>query len=286
MGKVYLAFDKALGRNSAVKLLRPELASSPSSIVRFKQELLLARKISHKNVLRLHDFGEVGETKFMSMAYVEGRNLGDLLDECRRLPMDRTIKIVRQLCAALDAAEAEGVVHRDLKPRNILIDSSDHVYISDFGLARSFDSEATRMTDAGRVLGTPRYMAPEQIESKPMDNRTDLYALGLIVCEMVTGDMPFAGKSAFEMMYQRVKEEPKQPKSLNPELPDYVERVILRCLERNPAKRYQHARDLLDDLESGWKSHHAGIQPSISLRFGRIAASATAVAVVSGAPTC
>ena len=282
MGKVYLAFDKSLGRHIALKLLRPELASSPSSIGRFKQELLLARKISHTNVLRLHDFGEIGEMKFMSMAYVEGRNLGDVLDECGRLPIEHTMKIVRQLCASLGAAETEGVVHRDLKPRNVLIDSSDHVYVSDFGLARSFDSDATQMTDAGRVLGTPRYMAPEQVESKRTDNRTDIYALGLILCEMATGDIPFTGKSAFEMMYQRVKEEPKQPKSLNPELPDYFDRIILRCLQRSPAKRYQHARDLLDDLESGWKSYVAGTRPAISSRVGRIAASATAVVVLVG----
>jgi eukaryotic-like serine/threonine-protein kinase len=249
MGAVYKAYDKELNRVVALKLVRPELTSDASSMKRFKQELLLASKISHKNILRIHDLGEVDGVKFISMAYVEGEDLHHALAREGRLPLGRALNITQQLCAALDAAHTEGVIHRDLKPQNVLIDAADNAYISDFGLAKSLDQSAAGMTRSGDVLGTPRYMSPEQVEGKPAGHRSDIYSLGLIVYEMVIGKVPFNGDSALQEMYQRVTQKPTSPKELDPELPDYLVRIILRCLERDPELRYQQARDVLHDLE-------------------------------------
>ncbi len=250
MGAVYKAWDMELDRTVALKLVRPELASSHQTMQRFKQELLLASRISHKNVLRIHDLGDLNGTKFITMAFVEGSDLAGILENEGRLAFHRALAFTKQLCAALDAAHSQGVVHRDLKPQNILIDSADNIYVSDFGLAKSLESEVTMMTRTGQILGTPRYMSPEQVEAKAVDHRSDLYSLGLIAFEMFTGELPFRGDSAMQLMYQRVNEGPKDPRSVCPDLPQYLARVILKCLEKDPAKRYQSASDVLDDIES------------------------------------
>ena len=252
MGTVYKAWDKELERTVALKLVRRDLTRDPNISQRFKQELLLASKISHRNVLRIHDLGDgPGDTKFISMAYVEGQDLSQLLKQEGKLPLGRTLNIARQLCAALEAAHAEGVVHRDLKPQNIMIDQHDHVYVSDFGLAKSLESDLG-MTQTGQFLGTPRYMSPEQAEIRPLDHRSDLYAFGLILCEMATGNLPFERtESTMQMMYQRVHEAPKDPRRLNPDLPAYLARIIQKCLERDVTLRYQSAGEILADLDTG-----------------------------------
>ncbi len=250
MGTVYKAYDRDLDRVVALKLLRAELTADSDAMRRFKQELLLASKISHKNILRIHDLGDAGGVKFISMAFVDGEDLHAVLKREGRLPLDRALAITRQLCGALDAAHSEGVVHRDLKPHNVMLDKSGNVFISDFGLAKSLEAGAIGMTRTGEYLGTPRYMAPEQVEAKPVDHRTDLYSLGLILYEMATGDVPFTGQTTLQLMYQRVKEKPKNPKELNPELPDYLVGVVMRCLETNPERRYQSAADILRDLNA------------------------------------
>jgi serine/threonine protein kinase/tetratricopeptide (TPR) repeat protein len=250
MGTVYKALDKELDRAVALKLIRPEMTSDEGVLQRFKQELLLASKISHKNVLRIHDLGEVQGVKFISMAFIEGQDLHHVLNTHGRLSIELAIKISRQLLEALDAAHAAGVVHRDLKPQNILVDSAEQIFVSDFGLAKSLQAGAAAMTRTGEFLGTPRYMAPEQVEAKPVDNRTDLYAFGLILYEMVTGDIPFKADSTLALMYQRVKEKPVSPKTENPEVPDYLVRIILRSLEVDPARRYQSAKEILADLDA------------------------------------
>ena len=176
MGTVYKAYDKDLDRVVALKLVRPELTADPEVMQRFKQELLLASKISHKNILRIHDLGDHNGTKFISMAYVEGQDLHRILQQQGRLPVERAVHIACQLCSALDAAEAEGVVHRDLKPSNILCDQAGNVWVSDFGLAKSLESDLG-ITRSTQFLGTPRYMSPEQAEAKPVDQRSDIYAL-------------------------------------------------------------------------------------------------------------
>jgi tetratricopeptide (TPR) repeat protein/predicted Ser/Thr protein kinase len=250
MGAVYKAWDKELERPVALKLIRPELAVDPAVEQRFKQELLLASKISHKNILRIHDLGEAAGVKFITMAFVEGQDLHQLLAAEGKLTLERTLKIARQLCGALEAAHNEGVVHRDFKPQNILLDKQENVYVSDFGLAKSLEHD-TGMTKSGEFLGTPRYMAPEQVQGGKIDHRADLYALGLILYEMVTGDVPFHADTTLQLMYKRVHEVPKSPKTLNPDLPDWITGIIMKCLERNPDQRYQNAAEILQDINAG-----------------------------------
>ena len=251
MGKVYKAFDKELGRTVALKTLQPELTKDPNVVLRFKQELLLASKISHKHILRIHDLSEWEGVKFITMAFIEGHDLNQLLIVERPFPVDRSLKIARQLCEALDAAHSEGVVHRDFKPHNVLVAKNDHVYVSDFGLATSFETAKLGMTRTGAFVGTPRYMSPEQVEGKHVDSRSDLYSLGLVLYEMVTGEVPFAGESTWQVMYQRVKDPPKDIKLVNPAIPDNVARIIMHCLEKEPADRYQTAREIIADIDAG-----------------------------------
>src|SRR5579864_5932170 len=251
MGKVYKAQDGELRRTVALKLVRPELASDPSSMDRLKQEILLASKVSHKNILRIHDLGDVGGLKFISMAYVDGKDLHQIIAAEGKLPVPRALRITRQLCLALEAAHSEGVIHRDLKPQNVLVDKDDQVYVSDFGLAKSLEVHTSMLTATGEVSGTPRYMSPEQVESGLVDHRSDLYSLGLILYEMVTADLPFQSDSVMQAMFQRVTQSPKSPKVVNPDLPDYLVNIIMRCLDKDPDQRYQHARDILADLERG-----------------------------------
>jgi serine/threonine-protein kinase len=250
MGAIYKAYDKDLDRVVALKLVRPGLTTDPEVMQRFRQELLLASKVSHKNVLRIHDLGDVNGLKFISMAYVEGEDLAHVLKAQGRWSAAKAVELARQLCGALAAARAEGVVHRDLKPQNILIDHAGNAYVSDFGLAKSLEAGAAMMTHTGQILGTPRYMSPEQVEGKPADHRSDLYAMGLILYETVTGDVPFTGESTLQVMYQRLKDDPVNPKVARPELPNHFVRIILRCLERDPQRRYQTAQEVLNDLDT------------------------------------
>jgi len=249
MGKVYKARDRELDRIVAIKVLRPDLMTDPQAMQRFKHELLLASSISHPNILRIHDLGEYNRVKFISMAYVDGGDLTQLLRKEGRLPLDRVLNIMRQLTAALAAAHGVNIVHRDLKPQNILLDHFDHVYVSDFGIAKTLESDRTSVTRTGAVLGTPLYMSPEQVEGKPVDHRSDLYTFGLIFYEMLTGVLPFSGDTTFQLMYQRVHQLPKRPELVIPDLPPYLSRICLKCLEKEPGKRYQHANEILADLD-------------------------------------
>jgi len=249
MGAVYKAYDKDLDRIVALKLVRPELANQDRAMQRFKQELLLASKISNKNVLRIHDLGDVNGLKFISMAYVEGEDLHQRLARLGRLEVDEAVAMVRQLCSALAAAHNEGVVHRDLKPQNVLVDKEGNAYVSDFGMARSVEEGAAMMTRAGDLVGTPLYMSPEQVEGKPADVRSDIYALGLVFYQMLTGQIPFADAGGYQAVYQRLTSDPPNPKVVNPALPNYLVRIVLRCLERDPGRRYQSAQEILNDLD-------------------------------------
>jgi len=285
MGRVYKAYDKELNRTVAIKVVRQGAMGEADALNRFKQELVLASKISHKNILRIHDLGEVNGMKFITMAYVEGKDLHQIIKENPKLPLERALKFATQLAGALAAAHAEDVVHRDLKPQNILLDKNDQVYISDFGLAKSFAEGAVGMTQTGAFLGTPRYMSPEQVEGKPTDGRADLYAYGLILYEMVTGDVPFTGDSTLKVMYQRIQEKPKSPKLVNADLPNWLVRIIMRCLERDPADRYQTAYEILADLQGGNTASSSGIShsgSSIQIRLPEFAERRWVWAVAGG----
>src|SRR6202451_283600 len=257
MGRVYKAYDKDLDRTVAIKVVREGAIGQADALKRFKQELVLASKISHKNILRIHDMGEVAGVRFISMAYIQGKDLQHIIKENPKMPLERVLKFAQQIAEALAAAHAEGVVHRDLKPQNLLIGNDDQVFVCDFGLAKSFEESAIGMTRTGAFLGTPRYMSPEQVEGKPADQRADLYAFGLILYEMGTGDVPFTGESTLKVMYQRIQKKPKSPKLINADLPNWLVRIIMRCLEKDAADRYQSAYEILADLQ-GAKGQSSG----------------------------
>jgi len=287
MGRVYKVYDRELDRTVALKVLRPHLIEDAPALQRFKQELLLASRISHPNILRIHDLGDHRGVKFISMAYVEGGDLAQILKKNGRLPLERCIHVMKQLCEALQAADNASVVHRDLKPQNILVDARDHVYVTDFGLAKTLEADVSGMTRTGAVLGTPLYMSPEQVQGKLIDNRTDIYALGLIFYEMLTGVVPFSGESSYQLMYQRVHEFPKRPEILTPGLPPYISAICLRCLEKDPSNRYQHAREILGDLQSKQvpsASPSTSVQITLPLpgRKGWVVAGGVLVLVLAG----
>ena len=252
MGAVYKAEDQELGIPIALKVIRTEVLSNPGVGIdferRFKQELLLARQVTHQNVLRIHDLGESNGVKYITMPFIEGSDLHAILGS-GHLPFERVLSLARQITSGLAAAHDVGIVHRDLKPQNILVDLSGRAYISDFGLAKSYEASAAGLTRPGDFIGTPRYMAPESVEGQPSDHRSDLYALGLILYEMASGSTPFPGDSALEVLMQRVRISPRPLKEVAPDLPPFFTNIVMRCLEKEPARRYQTARDLLQDLE-------------------------------------
>ncbi len=247
MGVVYRARDEELGVDTALKVLRPDLGSDPGIVERFRSELLLAREVSHKNVVRIHDIGEHEGLRFLTMRYVEGRSLREVLEREGPMPPERTVAIARQVASALEEAHRAGVIHRDLKPGNILLDAEATAYITDFGVARSLLRDG--LTRAGAVLGTPDYLSPEQIAGDAVDARTDLYALGIVLYEMLTGELPFPAASQAEMLAQRLAGRARDLGETGVRVPAWLRAVVRRLLERRPARRYPDARALLDDLD-------------------------------------
>jgi tetratricopeptide (TPR) repeat protein/predicted Ser/Thr protein kinase len=239
MGAVYKARDRELDRLVALKVIRPELAGHASILQRFKQELILARKITHRNIIRIFDLGIADGIRFITMEFVEGQDLASLIDEQGKYSPEETVKILRQVCAALEAAHAEGVVHRDLKPQNIMIEASGRVCVMDFGLARSM--ETTGMTQAGTVLGTPAYMSPEQAKGMPADERSDLYSLGIIAYQMLTGKIPFKTDSMLASMLLRTQGPPPPAIEVEPTIPQALSDLIQKSLAVDPLERYQSA---------------------------------------------
>src|ERR1700723_2318110 len=248
MGNVYKAGDRETGEVVALKLLKPEIASDQAMMERFKNELLFARKITHKNVCRVHEFNRIGGIAYTSMEFVEGESLRSVLNRFGGLPPRKAIDLVHQICSGLKEAHAQGIVHRDLKPENVMIDAQGNVKIMDFGIARSMEAE-TRLT--GSRVGTPAYMAPEQVAGKPVDYRTDIYSLGLILYEMFTGAAAFTADNSIAVALKQMREEPPAPHEIEPNIPVASERAILKCLEKDPAKRFQSIAELESNLHSG-----------------------------------
>ncbi len=246
MGMVYRARDERLDLEVALKVLRPEAAAGAHGEERFRRELILARQVTHKNVVRIHDFGEDGELRFLTMDLVPGRSLQAVLAEQGALAPEQAAAVARQLADGLAAAHEEGVVHRDLKPANVLLDEDGTAYLTDFGVARSMAGAA--LTRAGSLVGTPDYLSPEQASGGEVDGRSDIYALGLILFEMLTGELPFRGETMGEVLGQRLSGRPRTPRELGVRVPRFLERILGRCLEREPAERYQSASDLAADL--------------------------------------
>jgi tetratricopeptide (TPR) repeat protein/tRNA A-37 threonylcarbamoyl transferase component Bud32 len=249
MGTVYQVDDIDLSREVALKLIRNDIAENTLVLERFKREIQLSSKITHRNVLRVYDLGEADGVQYLTMQFIAGGDLASLLKRERHLPMERVLKIFKQVCEGLEAAHEQGVVHRDLKPQNVMLGSGDHVYLTDFGLAKTL--EQSGMTQTGAVVGTPYYMSPEQVKGEPAGPRSDIYSLGIILYEMVTGSVPYGGNSVYEVMIQRLQKPPRPPRELNPQIPGYVEKILERCLAVDPNARYQTVREILTDLESG-----------------------------------
>ena len=260
MGAVYKARDLELNRTVALKLLHPSISLDANSESRLKRELVVASKVSHRHVVRVYDFGEIRGTKFISMAFIDGENLKSLIVREGTIPIPRAVHIAVQLCKALKAAQAVSVVHRDLKPQNILLDGNGNVYVSDFGLAKSSADSNSEVTMPGERPGSPAYMSPEQALGLPVDHRSDLYSFGLVFYEMVTGKPPAATNAPF-FEHERFRCKIKSPSLLNPEVSEDIAGVILRCLEFDPAKRYQTAADVLKDLNSQPASDRATTGP-------------------------
>ena len=247
MGKVYKAHDTEIKEKVALKLLKPQIAADEKTIERFRNEIRLARKIVHKNVGRMYDLSKADGTYFITMEYIEGQDLRGLIRQSRQLTVGTTINISKQVSEGLAEAHKLGVVHRDLKPSNIMIDKQGNARIMDFGIARSVKGKG--ITGAGVMIGTPEYMSPEQVEVKEVDQRSDIYSLGVILYEMVTGRVPFEGETPLGIAMKHKGETPKDPRELNTQLPEDFSRVILRCMEKDKEKRYQSAGEVRSELE-------------------------------------
>jgi serine/threonine protein kinase/tetratricopeptide (TPR) repeat protein len=249
MGAVYRVHDDELDRDVALKLIRSDIGENPEALERFKREIQLSSKVTHKNVLRVYDLGASEGIKYLTMQFVEGEDLSTILKREGRLPNARLTHIFRQILEGLIAAHEQGVVHRDLKPQNIMLDASDNVFVTDFGLAKSL--EQSGMTQTGVIVGTPYYMSPEQVKGSPIDHRSDIYSLGVILYQMSTGQLPFTGSSPYEVMAQRLHAVPAPAAKLNPDLPAYLGKILERCMTIDPVARYQTVRDVLTDLDAG-----------------------------------
>jgi serine/threonine protein kinase/tetratricopeptide (TPR) repeat protein len=308
MGVVYKAWDEELGVAVALKVVRPEITADPfvgpEMERRFKRELLLAREVTHRNVVRIHDLGDVDGLKYISMPFIEGQSLAARLADVRKLAVPEALKIARQVAAGLAAAHEAGVVHRDLKPENVMLDGEGRALIMDFGISRSTASDGapsaaaamrdqrdnanaasagllSGMTTAGAVIGTLEYMAPEQARAEPVDQRADIYAFGLMFRDMLLGNVRLAGKTASDELRGRMEHAPAAPRSIDSHIPGPVDEVIRRCIEPNPEARFQTSQALLKALDRLDEGGQLRPEPR---RFGRkqLAAAVALAAVLVG----
>src|SRR5437868_2351705 len=269
MAEVYLARDQSLNRPVALKALFPEFAREPSFVERFRREAQAAANLNHPNVVSIYDWGQEEGTYFIVMEYVEGRSLRDLIRSEAPLEPNQAAEITAETASALAFAHRNGVVHRDVKPGNVLLTRFGNVKVTDFGIARAGTSDG--LTQTGSVMGTATYFSPEQAQGLPVDGRSDVYSLGVVLYEMVTGVAPFTGDSPVAVAYKHVREDAVAPSQRNPDVPPDLERIILTALAKDPNNRYQTAEDMRADL--------------LRFRRGRPLAASPVTAMVAEVPT-
>jgi eukaryotic-like serine/threonine-protein kinase len=293
MGSVFKAHDKEVDRIVALKVILPGLAGSADILQRFRQELVLARQITHRNVVRIYDLAVADGVRYISMEYIEGDELGETLKTRGKLPPKEAAEIMLQVCYGLAAAHAAGVVHRDLKPQNVMIDKQGRAAVMDFGIAGSLETAAllaqavpagpegsANLTQVGSLLGTPRYMSPEQARAEKLDVRSDLFTVGLILYELTIGKLPPAETGLRAMLYERGTKQVPPPIDADPQIPGALNEIVVRCTKLKPEERYQSIEALIDDLEtwlgikkttiSNWKIIPA-VSASVALLAGLIA---------------
>jgi len=265
MGAVYQARDHELDRQVALKVIRADMVANPEILNRFKQELILARQITHKNVIRIFDLGQADGIKFITMEYIEGEDLQSILRRKKKLEAAEGANIIAQVSRALEAAHAEGVIHRDLKPQNIRLDKSGRAYVMDFGIARS--SMASGMTQTGALIGTPDYMSPEQAKGLPLDARSDLFTVGIIFYEILSGRTPFESDTTMGRLWKRTSEPARPLGELDQTIPQALCDIVRKCLEIDPQKRFASATELLQQIEL-WQGPSAGTRVIIQQQAG------------------
>jgi serine/threonine protein kinase/predicted negative regulator of RcsB-dependent stress response len=251
MGAVYQARDRELDREVALKVIRSDMAANPQVLKRFKQELILARQVTHRNAIRIFDLGQADGIKFITMEYIEGEDLHSVLKRKKKLEPAEAANIITQVCGALEAAHAAGVIHRDLKPQNIMLDQSGRACVMDFGIARSVQTHG--MTQTGALIGTPDYMSPEQAKGMKVDARSDLFSLGIIFYELLSGVSPFKADTAMATMFKRTRERAIPLGQTTTGVPVFLSDIVSKCLEIDPGQRYQSAHEVVEDIEK-WKS--------------------------------
>jgi tRNA A-37 threonylcarbamoyl transferase component Bud32 len=292
-GDVYLAEHLDLQKTVAIKILPPDLSRSDEVLARFHREATSAARLDHPNLVHIYDVGSEGGYHFIVMQYVDGKNLQDLLEERKTLPPREAARIACEVAGGLQAVHEQGIVHRDIKPGNIILTPRGEVKIVDFGLA--FDAEDTSgITLTGTIMGTPHYLSPEQAEGGKADARSDLYSLGVCLYAMASGARPFTGESHMAVLYKQIREKPKDPRTHNPDVPEALARIILRLLEKKPDKRYPSAAHLAQDLEDllrfegdapsrpGPARKRAPVSPALALAAVAIAFVAAGVWLVQG----
>ena len=254
MGAVYRAQDRELDREVALKVIRPELARNAAIVDRFKQEIRLSHKVTHRNVVRMYDLSEDLGMRFVTMEMVAGRDLRSVIEEHGKLPADEAVDILQQICNALEAAHSQGILHRDLKPQNVMREDAGRVVVMDFGLARTIEGDG--MTQSGALVGTMEYMSPEQALGKELDQRSDIFAVGLIGYEMLTGVMPFKAESAIASLLKRTRDKAAPVIQLDDTIPGALSDIIGKCLEVDVEQRYKSVGEVLKDLEA-WRGKTA-----------------------------
>ncbi|HEX2295501.1 MAG TPA: Stk1 family PASTA domain-containing Ser/Thr kinase, partial [Actinomycetota bacterium] len=260
MAEVYRARDELLGRDVAVKVLSDRLSRDRSFVERFRREAQSAANLNHPNVVSLYDYGADDGAYYIVMEYIEGKSLGDIVGESGALLPERAAEIASDVAAALERAHSSGLVHRDIKPTNIMITSSGQTKVTDFGIARALgqSTEQTQMTQTGMVIGTAAYLSPEQAQGNPVDARSDVYSLGCVLYEMLTGRPPFTGDAPLAIAYKHVREDAVPPSTVNPDVPRELDAVTLKALAKNPDNRYASAHEMREDLQrflGGQKVH-------------------------------